>query len=176
MTTEDHVILVDHEDREIGTMGKTEAHLSGRLHRAFSIFLFNAKGEMLIHQRQSDKYHSGGLWTNACCSHPRPGETTLDAAHRRLLEEMGMKAPLKEVFAFTYRAELDNELTEHEFDHVFVGFTNEDPRPNPEEVQDWKYVSTPDLLRDIEEQPQRYTAWFRLSAEKVIDHLKHVAS
>src|SRR5215475_1033999 len=121
MTTKEEVILVDEDDFQVGTMEKMEAHRKALLHRAFSVFIFNTKGEMLLQQRALNKYHSAGLWTNACCSHPAPGESTLDAAEKRLLEEMGFITPLQEIFEFTYKTEFDNGLTEYEFDHVVVG-------------------------------------------------------
>ena len=124
---EEQVILVDKDDKQVGLMSKLEAHEKGVLHRAFSIFIFNSKYELLLQKRASSKYHSGGLWTNTCCSHPREGEDTLDAANRRLNEEMGIKTSLRKVYDFIYKAELDNQLTEHEFDHVFYGVFDNDP-------------------------------------------------
>jgi len=125
------VILVDKNDNPIGTEEKLQAHKDAKLHRCFSILIFNSDGKMMIHQRQKGKYHCGGLWTNACCSHPRPGECTLDAAHRRLVEEMGFDTELEELFSFTYKAEFPNGLAEHEFDHVFKGVFNGTPKPDP---------------------------------------------
>src|SRR5687767_9845264 len=133
----DQVILVNENDEQLGVMDKMEAHHKGVLHRAFSIFIFNTKGEMLLQQRAEHKYHSGGLWTNACCSHPAPGEETNDAAERRLQEEMGFSTSLVKVLDFTYRAEFDNGLVEHEFDHVYLGLYNGDIHPNPDEVQNY---------------------------------------
>jgi isopentenyl-diphosphate delta-isomerase len=127
----EHVVLVDAFDNDIGTMGKMEAHQVGALHRAFSVFVFNSSGELLLQRRAIDKYHSGNLWTNTCCSHPRAGEPTLDAAHRRLREEMGMACDLTDMFSFTYRTEFDDGLIEHEIDHVFVGYSDEAPNPVP---------------------------------------------
>ena len=125
--SEEKVILVDKNDNQVGLMPKLEAHEKGLLHRAFSIFIFNSRYELLLQKRASSKYHSGGLWTNTCCSHPREGEDTLDAANRRLDEEMGIKTSLRKVYDFIYKAELDNQLTEHEFDHVFYGVCDSDP-------------------------------------------------
>ena len=164
---ENFVILVDDADNETGTMEKIEAHQKALLHRAISVFLCNSKGEWLLQRRALDKYHSIGLWTNTCCSHPFPGESELEAAHRRLKEEMGLKAELKEVFWFTYKEALDNELTECELDHVFVGFTDEHPKINTNEVIDWKYLDYEDLAGDIANYPHRYTAWFKMIFERV---------
>ncbi len=168
---ENEVILVDANDQPIGTMEKLEAHEKALLHRAISVFIFNDEGKWLLQQRTYDKYHSKGLWTNTSCSHPFPGEDSLTAANRRLSEEMGMRAELKEIFSFTYKQELENGLTEHEFDHVFIGFCNELPKPNPDEVMDYKYVSTIDLLRDVKQNPQNYTVWFKLIFDRVIQHI-----
>jgi isopentenyl-diphosphate Delta-isomerase len=166
------VILVDENDNQVGLMEKMEAHEKGLLHRAFSVFLFNSKGEMLLHQRAISKYHSGGLWTNACCSHPRDKESTIDAAHRRLEEEMGFDCEIKEVFHFTYKSALDNELTEHELDHVFIGEYEGEINPNPEEVESYKYISIPELTKDIEENPQNYTEWFKICLEEVLKRVE----
>ena len=138
--SEEKVILVDKNDNQVGLMPKLEAHEKGVLHRAFSIFIFNSKYELLLQKRASSKYHSGGLWTNTCCSHPREGEDTLDAANRRLDEEMGIKTSLRKVYDFIYKAELDNQLTEHEFDHVFYGVCDNDPILNKDEAEDFKWV------------------------------------
>jgi len=156
------VILVDKNDQPLGTMNKMEAHAKALLHRAFSIFIFNSKGELLIQQRANNKYHSAGLWTNTCCSHPFPGEDTLVAANRRLLQEMGLKTELKFVFKFLYKAPFDNELTEHEIDHVFIGKTNEIPQIHPDEVADYKYMKMDDIQTDILNHPEQYTVWFRI--------------
>ena len=169
MKQQEHVILVDENDREIGTMEKMEAHEKGLLHRAFSVFIFNERGEMLIHQRAASKYHSGGLWTNACCSHPRMGETVEEAAHRRLMEEMGFDCEVDERFQFIYRADLDHGLTEHELDHVLFGTFNGYPQPNPDEVMAWKYIPLPSLLEDIESQPDAYTAWFKIALKAITE-------
>lgn len=157
---QDYVILVDADDNEIGVMRKMETHQKALLHRAISVFICNSKGEWLLHRRASKKYHSNGLWTNASCSHPFPGEINLRAANRRLMEEMGLKTNLVEIFNFTYMEPLDNELTEHELDHVFFGITDEIPVTNPDEVDEWKYISFHDLEADIEKHPENYTVWF----------------
>jgi len=167
---EEFVILVDENDREIGTMEKMQAHREARLHRAFSVFVFNDKDEVLIHQRAFTKYHSGGLWTNTCCSHPRAGETVLEAAHRRLQEEMGFDCNLAEAFSFTYRAELDNELTEYEFDHVVLGRFNGEPTMNPDEVADYRYINWEELKADVEQHPEVYTEWFKIALSEVDKH------
>ena len=156
------VILVDENDNPIGTMPKMEAHEKAMLHRAFSVFILNANDEVLLQQRANDKYHSAGLWTNTCCSHPHPGEDTLGAARRRLKEEMGMEADLQFVFKFMYKAPFDNLLTEHEIDHVFIGKTDQLPVINPEEVASYKYMKPEDIKLDMEQNPQSYTAWFRI--------------
>ena len=161
------VILVDEFDQPIGTMEKMEAHVKAALHRAISVFIFNSKGEWLLQRRTLEKYHSRGLWTNTSCTHPAPGETSLEAAHRRLHEEMGLKAELREVFSFKYIQELENNLTEHEYDHVFVGYSDELPVPNPDEVMDYKYISYQDLLQEVAESPEKFTAWFKMIYERV---------
>lgn len=165
------VILVNERDEPTGVMEKMEAHHKGLLHRAFSVFIWNDNGDMLIHQRALDKYHSGGLWTNACCSHPYPGEATTDAAHRRLSEELGFDCPLSPAFQFTYRTDFDNGLIEHEFDHVLVGTYNGPIEPNSQEVHDYKYLPVAEITRLIAEQPAQFTSWFKLAFPKVIEHL-----
>jgi isopentenyl-diphosphate Delta-isomerase len=171
----EYVILVDANDNEIGKMEKMQAHEEAQLHRAFSVFLFNKQGEMLIHRRALDKYHSGGLWTNACCSHPHPGELTAVAAHRRLGEELGMDCPLEEKFSFHYKRKLDHGLTEHELDHVFVGQYEGIPNFNEDEVAECKYLSIPDLMASLESEPDLYTEWFRIVCleygNRIIDKL-----
>jgi len=164
----DEVILVDAYDNEIGTAEKMKAHQQGLLHRAFSIFIFNSAGEMLLQQRASSKYHSGGLWTNACCSHPRPGEKTPEAAKRRLYEELGFITALTNIFSFTYKAELDNGLTEHEFDHVYTGIYDGEINVAPSEVQAFCYRSVFTINKELEEQPQKFTAWFHLAFPKLL--------
>ena len=167
----EEVILVDSEDHAIGRMEKMEAHEKGLLHRAFSILIFNEKGEMLLQQRATEKYHSPGLWTNACCSHPRPNESNLDAAYRRLKEEMGMQTSMEEIFKFTYRAELEDGLIEHEIDHVFYGISNENPNINLDEVMDYKWIDFLELQNHIALYPEKYTAWFNLL---LVDHLSSI--
>ena len=164
----DKVILVSEHDDMVGIMDKMEAHKQGLLHRAFSIFIFNSKGEMLLQQRAFNKYHSGGLWTNACCSHPMPGEKTKDAAQRRLFEELGFETPIEKIFDFIYKATFDNGLTEHEFDHVFVGCFDGVPTPNPEEIGNWKWVRPGELLADIKSNPESYTPWLKLVVDRVL--------
>ncbi|HKG07545.1 MAG TPA: isopentenyl-diphosphate Delta-isomerase [Pedobacter sp.] len=164
----DDVILVDEHDNEIGTMQKMEAHVEGKLHRAFSVFIFNTKGELLLQQRALDKYHSGGKWTNTCCSHPRVGEATADAANRRLQEEMGMKCNLKPGFSFTYHAVLAEDLSENEYDHVFFGLSNDLPLLNTEEAADYKYTTLKDLKADIAANADQYTVWLKICLDKVI--------
>lgn len=155
------VILVNKHDQEIGTMDKMEAHQQGMLHRAFSVLIFNSKGKLLIHKRAFGKYHSEGLWTNTCCSHPLPGESIVDAANRRLMEEMGMTTTLAPLFSFIYRAELDNNLVEHELDHVLIGFTDQEPMVNMEEVCDYQWIAVHELEERLESNPQAYTEWFK---------------
>jgi isopentenyl-diphosphate delta-isomerase len=164
---EQQVILVNEKDVIKGTAGKMEVHEKGLLHRAFSVFIFNCKGEMLLQQRAMHKYHSGGLWTNACCSHPKPGEETTTAALRRLKEEMGFETDLEKVFDFVYKAELENGLTEHEFDHVFVGQYNGVVEYSKEEVMAYRYSSMQEISDSLKSEPERYTAWFRLAFPRI---------
>lgn len=168
---EEQVILVDSDDNQVGVMNKLEAHEKALLHRAFSVFVFNSKGEMLMQQRALSKYHSRGLWTNTCCSHPRQNEETLDAANRRLQEEMGMQAVLKHQFHFIYRAPLEDGLWEHELDHVFFGTSDDEPQINREEVESWKYMKVAELDEDMKYHPERYTAWFKIIFERVRETL-----
>ena len=170
--SEEKVILVDKNDNQVGLMSKLEAHEKGVLHRAFSIFIFNSKYELLLQKRASSKYHSGGLWTNTCCSHPREGEDTLDAANRRLDEEMGIKTSLRKVYDFIYKAELDNQLTEHEFDHVFYGVCDNDPILNKDEAEDFKWVDMETLNNDIMKNEDNYTVWFKIAFEYFYNYLK----
>jgi len=165
---EDKVILVDTNNREIGTAEKLQTHRDGALHRAFSIFVFNSKGQLLLQQRAKTKYHSGGLWSNTCCSHPRPHETLPGAAHRRLTEEMGFDCNLEEIFSFTYKVQLAADIFEHEYDHVFIGHYDNEPAPNPEEVDDWIWIDLEGLREDMRENPDRYTYWLRCCIEQVI--------
>jgi len=164
----DLVVLVDEYDNEVGVLEKMDAHRRGNLHRAFSVFIFNDQGQMLLQKRASTKYHSGGLWTNACCSHPRPEEDILTAANRRLLEEMGLTCNLKHAFSFVYKCKLDNELIEHELDHVFTGVCNELPILNIEEVEDYRYISEKELKKEIVAAPYMFTEWFKIALPKLI--------
>jgi isopentenyl-diphosphate delta-isomerase len=164
---EEQVILVNGQDEETGVAEKMEAHQQGWLHRAFSVFIFNSRGEMLLQQRALDKYHSGGLWTNTCCSHPRPGESTQVAAERRLKEEMGFQVSLEKVFDFVYKADFDNGLTEHEFDHVFAAEYEGPVNFNKEEVMGYSYRSMQQIAQSMETDPAQYTAWFRLAFPRV---------
>jgi len=159
----DQLILVDEQDNPIGTCEKMEAHRKGLLHRAFSVFIFDAHGRMLLQQRALSKYHSGGLWTNACCSHPFPGEDNLTAATRRLKEELGFTTSLRKAFDFYYRASFDNGLTEHEFDHVFVGQYEGALEVNPQEVMDYCFLSLEEIENQLETRPDRYTEWFKIA-------------
>ena len=165
----DKIILVNEHDDMVGIMDKMEAHRQGLLHRAFSIFIFNGKGEILLQQRALSKYHSGGLWTNACCSHPEPGEDIEAAAHRRLVEEMGFDTPLIKLFDFIYKAELDKGLVEHEFDHVFTGEFDGTVNYNREEVMDYCFKDFRETRYSLQTDPQKYTAWFRLALPRVED-------
>jgi isopentenyl-diphosphate delta-isomerase len=159
---EEHVILVDESDREIGTMEKIEAHRKGKLHRAFSILLFNSKGKILIQKRAHTKYHSAGLWTNTCCSHPAPGEPMKDATRRKLMQEMGIDERCEFFFKFIYRTELENNLVEHELDHVFLGKFDGEPSINLKEVEAFRWLSIDALRREIETSPETFTYWFKL--------------
>ena len=160
------VILVDENDKEIGTEEKMKAHQEGKLHRAFSIFVFNSRGEMLLQRRAESKYHSAGLWTNACCSHPRPDESIEQAAHRRLIEELGFDCELKKVSPFKYKAKLGQGLTEHEFDYVFIGEYNGEIRPNKDEVSDIMWLSIDTLKEQIKKHPMNFTEWFKIAFRK----------
>ena len=168
---EEQVILVDENDNKIGLMPKLEAHKKGVLHRAFSVFVFNDKNELMLQQRAYDKYHSPGLWTNTCCSHQRDGELTIEAATRRLQEEMGFTTPLTERISFIYKAPFENGLTEHELDHIITGYFNKNPNPNPKEVADWKWMKLSEIVEDIEANPQDYTVWFKIIFKKFYKHL-----
>ncbi|SFM73424.1 isopentenyl-diphosphate delta-isomerase [Algoriella xinjiangensis] len=166
------VVLVDQDDQKLGLMEKQQAHVAGLLHRAFSVFVFNSNGELMIQQRAASKYHSPTLWTNTCCSHPRDNETYDQAAHRRLKEEMGFDCDLEFKFSFIYKAHLDNNLTEHELDHVFIGTYNDEPKLNPEEVMAYRWVDLMDLKKDIEKNPQNYTAWFKIIFEHYVSYIE----
>lgn len=168
---EELVILVDENDNKIGLMPKLEAHEKGLLHRAFSVFIFNDQKELMLQQRAHHKYHTPGLWTNTCCSHQRDGETSIEAGKRRLMEEMGFDAELKETVKFTYKAPFDNGLTEHEIDHVMIGHYNDAPNINPDEVADWKWITMDALEDDIERNPEHYTPWFKIIFKKFRAHI-----
>lgn len=172
MTTEEEVILVDEKDQQIGTMPKLRAHIEGKLHRAFSIFIFNHSGKLLLQQRALNKYHSGGKWTNSCCSHPRPGESTLSAAKRRLKEEIGIECELEPAFSFSYKAKFENGLIENEYDHVYFGLSNDLPKLNPQEVADYGYVSMEQLQSDLHNDSENYTEWLKICFDEVLTHLK----
>ncbi len=165
MTGSDHtlVVLVDREDRELGTMEKMEAHRQAKLHRAFSVFIFDGEGRMLLQQRAHTKYHSGGLWTNACCSHPFPGEAVAAAAARRLQEELGFSVPLTPAFSFVYKADFDNGLTEYEYDHVFTGYYEAELQPDPAEIAATAYQPMDVIREELRTHPGKYTVWFRLA-------------
>lgn len=178
MTTdqlEERVILVDISDRQIGTAEKLAAHRQGQLHRAFSIFILNSQGQLLLQKRAKHKYHSGGLWTNTCCSHPRPDETLSIATQRRLQEEMGITCDLQELFNFIYRAELDHDLIEYEFDHVFVGYSDRHPIINPNEAEDWQWIDLEKLQKDIQAHPEDYTYWLRDCCDRFIKQIQKIS-
>ena len=163
----EQVILVNEIDEAIGTMEKLEAHQKGLLHRAFSVFIFNDKNELLLQRRALTKYHSAGLWTNTCCSHPRPNEATLNAANRRLMEEMGFETKLTFKTSFIYKTEFENGLTEHEFDHVFFGTSNANPIPNKDEVDSFVWIAIEDVKQKIKQNPNEFTSWFKIFVAKV---------
>lgn len=169
---EEYVVLVNREDKELGLMEKQQAHVAGLLHRAFSVFVFNSKGELMLQQRAASKYHSPTLWTNTCCSHPRENETYEQAAHRRMEEEMGFDCDLSYKFHFIYRANLDNGLTEHELDHVFIGTYDGEPKMNTEEVMAYRWVEMDELKKDMQKNPQNYTAWFKIIFDQYISHIE----
>ena len=166
---EENVILVNTNDEQIGLMPKMEAHEKAVLHRAFSVFVLNEKNEIMLQQRASHKYHSPLLWTNTCCSHQRDGETNLQAGNRRLQEEMGFETELKELFHFIYKAPFDNGLTEHELDHVMIGYYNGEPKINPEEVENWKWMGIEEVQKDMQSHPEVYTVWFKI----IFDEFHH---
>ncbi len=169
---EEKVILVNEKDEQIGLMEKIEAHRKALLHRAFSVFVFNDRNELMIQQRALTKYHSPGLWTNTCCSHQREGETNIAAGKRRLEEEMGFTTDLKDTISFIYKAPFDNGLTEHEFDHILVGNFEGEPNLNPEEVAAWKWVALDDLQMDMKKNPHIYTEWFKIIFDKYYSHIE----
>lgn len=169
---QEFVILVNERDQELGLM-EMEAHHKGVLHRAFSVFLFNTKGEMLLQQRAYSKYHSPGLWTNTCCSHPRKNESNLEAAQRRLKEEMGMESRIEEIFSFIYKADVGQGLTEHELDHVFVGYTDAQPVINTLEAASYRYAKPAEVKTDMQQHPENYTVWFRIAFEEVYNYFNN---
>ena len=169
--TEEQVILVNENDEQIGLMPKQEAHENAVLHRAFSVFIFNEHNELMLQQRALHKYHSPGLWTNTCCSHQRDGESSLDAGERRLQEEMGFTSELKETTSFIYKAPFENGLTEYEFDHILVGNYNEEPKINTEEVASWKWMPMKAIQDDIKDNPENYTAWFKIIFKKFYKYI-----
>jgi isopentenyl-diphosphate delta-isomerase len=167
------VILVSDQDEVLGTCEKLEAHQKGLLHRAFSIFILNSNGEMLIHKRALSKYHSGGLWTNACCSHPILNVAIEDTLQERLQFEMGMSCPLEFAFQFLYKGELDHGLIEHELDHVYLGYSDTLPQPNPEEVSEYRYMNLQALQLLVDENPEQFTIWFKIALPKIVEHLEN---
>lgn len=167
----EEVVLVNERDEQVGIMEKMEAHEKALLHRAFSICVFNNNNELLLQQRAQEKYHSGGLWTNTCCSHPRPGEALLAAGHRRLLEEMGFDCELFPAFHFVYHAKLDKGLTEHELDHVIIGKYNGEPLPNPDEVMNYKWMSLENIAEDMKTNPLDYTEWFKICFQELAEYM-----
>jgi len=171
--SEEVVVLVDKFDKEIGTCEKLKAHVEGRLHRAFSVFVFNSKRELLLQRRAFGKYHSSGLWSNTCCSHPRKSEKIEEAVHRRLLEELGFDCPIKKIFDFCYKAELDNGLYEHEYDHVFIGEYDGEPKPNPKEVDSWMWINLDELLKKIKSSPEEFTYWFKYIINNIVNYLEN---
>ena len=170
---EEKVILVNENDEQIGLMEKIEAHEKALLHRAFSVFVYNDKGEVMLQQRALSKYHSPGLWTNTCCSHQREGESNVDAGKRRLMEEMGFTTDLEESISFIYKAPFDNGLREHEYDYILIGKYNDQPNLNPDEVAAWKWMSLEDIQKDLKENPEIYTAWFKIIFDKYSNHIKN---
>lgn len=169
---EEQVILVNHNDEPIGLMNKLEAHEKAVLHRAFSVFILNDKNEVMLQQRAHHKYHSPLLWTNTCCSHQRAGETNIEAGKRRLEEEMGFSTELKELFHFIYKAPFDNGLTEHELDHVMIGYYNYEPNINDDEVESWKWMTIEDIKFDMVQNPEQYTVWFKIIFDEFYHYLE----
>lgn len=167
----EEVILVDEHDQEIGRGEKIQTHSEGALHRAFSIFLFNDKALLLLQKRARAKYHSGELWSNTCCGHPRPGESTASAARRRLREEMNIDCDLEQTFSFIYRVDVGNQLSEYEYDHVFFGRFNGDPRPDPREVEGWKWIDMNTLARELKSNPEGYTYWLGIAFNRLCEAL-----
>ena len=168
----EQVVLVDEDDIPIGLMEKIKAHQEGKLHRAVSVFIFNSNGEMLLQKRALHKYHSPGLWSNSACTHPKENEETKAAANRRLLEEVGIDSELTHAFSFIYKAHLDKNLIEHELDHVYIGYSDESPKINEDEVCDWQYISTKDLKKDLKEKSHKYSEWFKICVQRVFENTK----
>jgi isopentenyl-diphosphate Delta-isomerase len=166
------VILVNELDEQVGTMEKMQAHETGVLHRAFSVFIFDSEGRMLLQQRSDEKYHNGGMWSNACCSHPYPGEETITAAQRRLQEELGFTVPLKKAFDFVYNVKFSNGLTEHEFDHVFVGYYNDHINFDPSEVKDYSFKTIQEINHLVESKPELFTEWFLIAYPGIQKYLQ----
>jgi isopentenyl-diphosphate Delta-isomerase len=173
MKNQKDIILVSENDTPVGESNKDEVHKKGFLHRAFSVFILNKDGDVLLQKRASIKYHSAGLWTNACCSHPKPGEETSDAAHRRLQEEMGFDCNLEEIFSFVYRAEFENNLIENEFDHVYLGYYDGKINPETNEVEDYKWINPEMLEKNIKNNPNLYTAWLKICFDKFLKYSKN---
>ncbi|MBW2960824.1 isopentenyl-diphosphate Delta-isomerase [Mesonia aestuariivivens] len=169
---EEKVILVNEQDEQVGLMEKIEAHEKALLHRAFSVFVYNDQGEVMLQQRALSKYHSPGLWTNTCCSHQREGETNIDAGKRRLMEEMGFTTDLEETISFIYKAPFDNGLSEHEYDYILIGKYNGEPTINPAEVAAWKWMNLEEVKKDLKENPSNYTAWFKIIFDKHYNSIK----
>lgn len=168
------VILVDNNDNETGVMEKIQAHTQALLHRAFSVFIFNSLGDLMLQQRAFTKYHSPGLWSNTCCSHPKPGEVTEDAAHRRMIEEMGFDCDFKEAFSFIYKAPFDNDLTEHEYDHVFIGISDKKPALNKNEAVDYRMASMQTIREEMNADPERFSIWFRIAFDRVETYFESI--
>jgi isopentenyl-diphosphate delta-isomerase len=169
---EEKLIAVDSTDKQIGEVTKSEAHQKGILHRAFSVFIFNSKGEWLLQQRALNKYHSGGLWSNACCGHPNTGEQINEAASNRLIFEMGLQTEIKNIFPFYYKAAFENGLTEHEYDHIYTGKTDITPSPNPDEVESYRYVSFEELENEVNQIPEKFTEWFKMVYKQVNEAIR----
>ena len=167
----ENVVLVDRNDNPMGLMPKLEAHEKGVLHRAFSVFILNRKSQLMLQRRALDKYHSPGLWTNTCCSHPRESESNIEAGIRRLKEEMGFTTPLESMFSFIYKSKFDNGLTEHEFDHVLLGYYDKQPFINRIEVSEWKWMSLDKIILEIKNKPEDFTIWFKIIFERFYNHI-----